>query len=42
MEDEIKCEIEAGDKVRIYELCERACVITDLGEKTPEKKSNVI
>lgn len=43
MEDDIKAEIDAGDKVRIYELCER-CVgaITDLGEKTPEKKSNVI
>ncbi len=43
MENEIKEQIEAGDKVRIYELCER-CVnaITDLGEKTPEKKSNVI
>ena len=43
MEDEIKAEIETGDKVRIYELCER-CVaaITDLGEKAPEKKSNVI
>ncbi len=43
MQDEIKAEIETGDKVRIYELCER-CVaaITDLGEKAPEKKSNVI
>ncbi|NMB85696.1 MAG: CRISPR-associated endoribonuclease Cas2 1 [Methanosaeta sp. PtaB.Bin018] len=43
MENEIKEQIEAGDKVRIYELCER-CVaaIRDLGEKTPEKKSNVI
>jgi len=43
MEDEIKAEIETGDKVRIYELCER-CVaaIIDLGEKAPEKKSNVI
>ena len=43
MEDDIKAEIETGDKVRIYELCER-CVaaITDLGEKAPEKKSNVI
>ncbi len=43
MEDEIKAEIETGDKVRFYELCER-CVaaITDLGEKAPEKKSNVI
>ncbi|NMC10142.1 MAG: CRISPR-associated endonuclease Cas2 [Methanothrix sp.] len=43
MENEIKEQIEAGDKVRIYELCER-CVgaITELGEKTPEKRSNVI
>jgi len=43
MENEIKAVIEAGDKVRIYELCER-CVgaITDLGDKTPEKKPNVI
>ncbi len=43
MEDDIKAEIEAGDKVRIYVLCER-CVsaITDLGLKMPEKKSNVI
>lgn len=43
MENEIRAEIEAGDKVRIYELCER-CVgaIIDLGEKAPEKKSNVI
>lgn len=43
MEDEIRAEIEAGDKVRIYHLCEQ-CVknIEDLGEKSPEKKSNVI
>lgn len=43
MEDEIKGRIEAGDKVRIYELCER-CVgaIKDLGEKPPDKKSNVV
>jgi CRISPR-associated protein Cas2 len=43
MEDEIKAEIDTGDKVRIYELCER-CVggITDLGQKAPEKKSNVV
>ena len=43
MENEIKAEIQAGDKVRIYELCER-CVgaITDLGEKLPEKKSNIV
>jgi len=43
MEDDIKAEIGAGDKVRIYVLCER-CVgaITDLGLKMPEKKSNVI
>jgi len=43
LEDKIKGEIKAGDKIRIYELCER-CVgkIAELGEKTPEKKSNVI
>ena len=43
MENEIKAEIHAGDKVRIYELCER-CVgaIKDLGEKLPEKKSNIV
>jgi CRISPR-associated protein Cas2 len=43
MENEIKSKIEAGDKVRIYELCER-CVgaITDLGEETPAKRSNVV
>ena len=43
MENEIRREVEAGDKVRIYELCERCVgVITDLGEKIPEKRSNVI
>ena len=43
MEDEIKGQIQAGDKVRIYQLCER-CVgaITDLGDKSPDKKSNVV
>jgi CRISPR-associated protein Cas2 len=43
MENEIKAQIEAEDKVRIYQLCER-CMrnITDLGAKPPEKKSNVI
>jgi CRISPR-associated protein Cas2 len=43
MENEIKAQIDAGDKVRIYQLCER-CVdnIVDLGAKPPEKKSNVI
>ncbi len=43
MEAKIKSAIEAGDKVRIYELCER-CIreIVDLGEKSPERKSNVI
>lgn len=43
MENEIKGVIDVVDKVRIYSLCER-CVgaITDLGLKTPEKKSNVI
>lgn len=43
MENDIKAVIEDGDKVRIYELCER-CVgaIKDIGEKTPDKTSNVI
>lgn len=43
MEDELKAEIETGDKIRVYELCER-CVgaIIDLGEKQPEKQSNVV
>lgn len=43
LEDDIKSRIEDGDKVRIYQLCDR-CVgnIKDLGEKTPEKVSNVI
>ncbi len=43
MEDEIKAQIDAGDRVRIYQLCER-CVknIKDLGEKSPERKSNVV
>lgn len=43
MEDEIKAQIDAGDRVRIYQLCDR-CVknIKDLGEKSPERKSNVV
>jgi len=43
MEDEIRAEIEAGDKVRVYQLCDK-CVknIEDLGEKSPEKTSNVV
>ena len=43
MEDEIKAQIGPGDKVRIYQLCE-LCVknIKDIGEKSPEKKSNVL
>ena len=43
MEDEIKAQIDAGDRVRIYQLCDR-CVknIKDLGEKSPGKKSNVV
>lgn len=43
LEDEIKSRIEGGDKVRIYQLCDR-CVgnIKDLGEKTPENISNII
>lgn len=43
LENEIKARIEPGDKVRIYQFCDR-CVknISDLGEKTPDKKSNVV
>ena len=43
MEDEIKAQIDTGDRVRIYQLCDR-CVknIKDLGEKSPERKSNVV
>ncbi|MFZ2497394.1 CRISPR-associated endonuclease Cas2 [Methanosarcina sp.] len=43
LEDEIKSEIESTDKVRIYGLCDR-CVknIVDVGQKAPDKKSNII
>lgn len=43
MENEIKAQIGAGDKVRIYQLCEQ-CVknIKDLGESSPERASNVL
>ena len=43
LEDEIKAVIGKGDKVRIYQLCER-CVkdIVDLGEPSPDRVSNVI
>ncbi|ABK15330.1 MAG: CRISPR-associated endonuclease Cas2 [Methanothrix sp.] len=43
MEAKIKSVIKPGDKVRIYELCER-CVgaIVEIGEKSPTRKSNVI
>ena len=43
LEDEIKAEIESTDKVRIYSLCDR-CVknIVDIGQKAPDKKSNII
>ena len=43
LEDEIRAQISADDKVRLYQLCDR-CVknIKDLGEKAPEKKSNVV
>ena len=43
LEDEIKTEIEPTDKVRIYSLCDR-CVknIADIGQKAPDKKSNII
>ena len=43
LEDEIRSVIEASDRVRIYQLCER-CVknIVDLGETSPDRMSNVI
>ena len=43
LEDEIRAQISADDKVRLYQFCER-CVknIKDLGEKTPENTSNVV
>lgn len=43
LEDDINAEIESTDKVRIYSLCDR-CIknIVDIGQKTPDKKSNVI
>ncbi|OBZ35411.1 CRISPR-associated endonuclease Cas2 [Methanohalophilus sp. DAL1] len=43
LEDEIKSQINKGDRVRIYQLCNR-CVrnIRDLGDKNPERKSNVV
>lgn len=43
LEDEIREQISADDKVRLYQFCER-CVknIKDLGNKAPEKKSNVV
>jgi len=43
LEDEIGAVIGKGDKVRVYQLCER-CVkdIVDLGEPSPERASNVI
>lgn len=43
LENEIKSQIEDGDKVRVYQFCDR-CVknIKDLGVKTPERKSNVV
>lgn len=43
LEDEIKSEIESTDKVRIYSLCGR-CVnnVVDIGQKTTDKKSNII
>lgn len=43
LEDEIRAEIESTDKVRIYSLCDR-CVksIIDIGQQTPDKKSNII
>lgn len=43
LEDEIKAQIDSGDRVRFYQLCDR-CIknIKELGMKTPEKKSNVV
>jgi CRISPR-associated protein Cas2 len=43
LENEIRSVIEASDRVRIYQLCER-CVknIVDLGETSPDRMSNVI
>jgi len=43
LEDEIKAQIKKGDKVRIYQLCDK-CVknIKDIGEKSPGKTSNVL
>lgn len=43
LEDEIKSEIESTDKVRIYSLCDR-CIknIVEIGQKAPNKKSNII
>jgi CRISPR-associated protein Cas2 len=43
LEDEIKSEIEPTDKVRIYSLCDRCVKNTvDIGQKSPDKKSNII
>jgi len=43
LEDEIRGMIKKGDKVRIYQLCNR-CVrkVIDLGESSPERMSNVV
>jgi len=43
LEDEIRGMIKKGDRVRIYQLCDR-CVknIVDLGESSPERMSNVV
>lgn len=43
LENEIKSKIEETDKVRIYTICDR-CVknIVNIGQKVPDKKSNVI
>lgn len=43
MEDEIRAEIESTDKVRIYSLCSH-CIknIVDIGQRSPDKKSNII
>ncbi|MDD3071270.1 MAG: CRISPR-associated endonuclease Cas2 [Methanoculleus horonobensis] len=43
LDNEIKSKIKETDKVRIYTICDR-CVknIVDIGQKAPDKKSNVI
>ena len=43
LEDEIRAQISADDKIRLYQFCDRFVKnIKDLGEKSPEKTSNVV